>query len=150
MPLVVGENTYISLADAEEYFATRYNSTIWDALTDPDKEILLQSATRALDLYCLWAGYKTDPDQLLEFPRDDEDTPKKVELAECEICLSILENDSVIDETEPNLTKLKADVIEFHFGKVGSTSSLYNNFTSSLLTGFCSGGLAGGTLVVRR
>lgn len=138
MALVVGDNTYLNEADADLYFASRYNSSAWTALDSPTKEILLQSATRALDLYCDWAGYKSDPSQLLEFPRNDNDVPEHVKIAECEIALSILESGSVVSEREPNLKELKADVITFKFGDISSSNTIYNDFTSDLLSRYCS------------
>ena len=151
MPLVVGENTYISLADAEAYFATRYNSALWDAQDDPTKEVLLQSATRSTDLYCVWSGEKTDEDQLLEFPRDDEtEIPTSIETACCEIALAMVAADDVINSSDPSLKKMKADVIEFTFvDKFTSTNDLYNDFVGRLLSPYCSAASSGAKRLTR-
>lgn len=150
MALVVDSNTYISLADADIYFNTRFGSEAWIALNDTVKEQLLISATRALDLYCDWSGYPNDDDQLLSFPRDFKEVPSKVIIAQCEIAFSILENESVIDANNPNLKKMKADVVELVFGDMSSTeNTLYNDFVTRLLNGFCSNGSAGSKKLTR-
>lgn len=150
MTIVVGDNSYVTLVEADEYFLTRYNSASWNVLDDTTKETLLISATRSLDLYCDWKGNKTEENQLLAFPRDDEATPENIKYAQCEIAFSILESNSVVSEREPNLTKLKADVVELQFGAISSTTqSLYNDFTSRLLSGYCNACGVGGKRLTR-
>lgn len=71
--LVVGENSWATLDEADLYFEGRVNSTLW---TDADsKENLLYSAWQVLEQH-KYAGRKTDPDQGAKFPRTglvDED-----------------------------------------------------------------------------
>lgn len=138
MALVVGENTYSTLAESNEYFSTRYNSADWNSLDDSTKEILKQSATRALDLYCDWIGEKYDFNQKLEFPRNSNGIPEEIKIAENEICFSILESESVSNESVPSLQKMKADVVELIFNvQATTTSSLYSDFTKRLLSNLC-------------
>ena len=73
MALVVGETTYISIADASTYFTANYLSTdakliAWNALSSPDKEVLLRKAAKILDQQRL-IGIKYIPTQPMEFPR---------------------------------------------------------------------------------
>jgi hypothetical protein len=108
-------NSYISLEDAEKYFATRLNSGIWSSATDEDKSIALIMATRALDNYLTFRGIKYSVDQSREFPRlsnqvqsflqfSEFDTirhyltfPKaKLEEATCEQALFMLREDVLI------------------------------------------------------
>lgn len=139
MTIVVGTNTYISVADADLYFTTRYNSSFWISLDNATKEALLVSATRSLDLYCDWSGYKTDENQPLQFPRNNEEIPEAIKIAQCEISFSIYDSDSVIDSNESALKKMKADVVEFEwFESSTKTNTLYSNFTQALLKSFCS------------
>lgn len=49
MTLVVGTNTYISLADANSYFAARLQSDAWEAASTHDREVALQQATRGIE-----------------------------------------------------------------------------------------------------
>lgn len=149
MALVVGTDSYIDVAYADAYFESRYNSSFWTALNTATKETLLKSATRAEDVYCDWSGDKTDDEQDLEHPRNgDTEVSEKIKIAECEIAFSIHSNNSVIDEKEAPLTKLKADVVELHFAELASTTStLYNSYTQDLLKGFC--GASGTKLLTR-
>ena len=73
MAIVIGETSYISLADADLYMANSYVSTsieftTWDALSDGDKEIHLKKATKKIDRQML-RGVKAVDTQTLEFPR---------------------------------------------------------------------------------
>lgn len=42
-------NSYITLVDADAYFANRLHTSTWDALTDPQKEAALIWATRVIE-----------------------------------------------------------------------------------------------------
>jgi len=66
--LVVGTNTYVSLADATTYLDDSINSTAW-AFLDPDSQTrALISSFRILEKQ-RWQGSKTDPLQTAEWPR---------------------------------------------------------------------------------
>lgn len=148
MALVVGTDTYITLVDADAYFASRYNSSAWIALNNSDKEILLRSATRALDVYGTWGGEKTDENQALEFPRDDEEIPENIKVAECEIANNILSSGSITPGTDPGLAKFKVDVIQFDFAyqDFDKTNTLYDAFVKRLLDPFIASYGAAGKL----
>lgn len=73
MSLLVGETSYISLADANTYMSSNYISTsteytTWNALSDGNKEIYLKKATKKIDRQIL-RGIKAVDSQTLEFPR---------------------------------------------------------------------------------
>ena len=48
-PGAADANSYVTLAEAEAYFADRLFTETWDALTDPDKEAVLIWATRTAE-----------------------------------------------------------------------------------------------------
>lgn len=149
MSLTVGVDSYISLTDANTYFNSRYNSGEWALLEDSVKETLLKSAVRVIDVYCDFKGWKTDEDQLLEFPRNDEDIPENIKIAQCEIAFAIYNNENINDEKEAQLTKLKVDIIEFNWSDLKmKTSTLYSDFTKALLKKSCISG-NGTTKVIR-
>lgn len=98
MALVVGTNSYISVADADLYFEGRLNTDAWDALDVPTKETSLIQATRQLDQLYLWQGFITDINQTLGWPRigaydcngvliEDDEIPRGVEEGTCEFAL---------------------------------------------------------------
>lgn len=149
MALIVGVNTYSTLQESDDYFLTRYNSNDWISLDDSVKEILKQSAARALDLFCDWQGSKHVADQKLAFPRESGTIPDEVKIAENEIAFSIMQSENVSNEEEPNLIKLKADVIELGFGKVSSVNSIYGDFTTRLLTTLCGSTVTANSQLVR-
>ena len=83
--LVVGENSYVTLAEAEIIIADMFNAPEWEQLTDTQKEKALKTAVfQGLDLLTL-SGSKLNPDtQVLEFPRDWEtEVSNTVKMAQC-------------------------------------------------------------------
>lgn len=71
--LVVGTDTYISLADANIYIAANVLSTdakyiAWTAMSDANKEVTLRLAAQQIDRQPL-AGIKVTSTQVMEFPR---------------------------------------------------------------------------------
>lgn len=69
---VDGANSYISLADADQYNDNRDEpSTDWTALSDANKQKALRAGTRYLDdHYCLrWKGVRTTSTNVLDWPR---------------------------------------------------------------------------------
>ena len=83
--------SYVSLAEANEYFSDRLHADAWAEAADADKEKALVMATKAIDRQRL-NGRKTNPSQPLAFPRyPDAEIPQKVKDACCEEALAILE-----------------------------------------------------------
>lgn len=66
--LVVCTNTYISLDDANDYFASRLDADGWDKATPEIRKKALATATRAIDSQRL-RGKTKDASQALQFPR---------------------------------------------------------------------------------
>lgn len=68
-------NSYVTTAEADTYFATRYNNSTWTALTTAQKEAALITATEQIDrLRFRYLRYgseieNADDYQRLEFPR---------------------------------------------------------------------------------
>ena len=93
---LMATTAYVTLVDANEYFAERLGSAKWDA-ANGDKEVSLKMATRLIDTLC-FVGSKLDPEtQAQEFPRNitdeltaDGDIPQSVQDATCEVALALL------------------------------------------------------------
>lgn len=66
--LVVGENSYVDVAEADEYFAGRLDADAWEGSDTDTKAKALITATRRIDMQRL-RGKKADPKQKLQFPR---------------------------------------------------------------------------------
>ena len=121
MALVVDTNSYISLEDANTYFADRLNSTTWDEATDTDKSKALIQATQIIDQKD-FLGYKSVRTQSLKFPRigliydgvdvDGSTVPKRVKDAVCELAIWCLSEDYTEPDDMANYSSIKIAVIE--------------------------------------
>lgn len=91
MAITVGENSYVDIAEANEYFSGRLHAERWSETSEADKEIALRQATKEIDRQLL-KGRKATDTQELAFPRyPDEEVPETVKEACCEIALALLE-----------------------------------------------------------
>ena len=143
MPLVTGETTYISLADATAYLTT-YGPE--GAVVD---EPALAKATLAIDrLYRgRFMGVKTDAARPVEFPRDTLTTiPTVLGQATAELAVLLAGGTNVYAQPDPLVTEetVKVDVIQQtrKFQPTGYSSNFLHNITvilSPLL--YASGGV---------
>lgn len=142
LTLTVGENTYLTRADATTYFEGRLHSTAWDNATDTERDQALVMATKAIDRLTL-RGTRKVTTQTLAFPRCypadpryaderlifngaqlrlsghyycEKDTPQAVLDAACEEALALL------DRGNHARYKLQADGVEsFSLGDLSET-----------------------------
>ena len=83
--------SYVSLAEANEYFSSRLHADAWAEASDADKDKALAMAAKAIDRQPL-KGRKTDLAQEMAFPRyPDTEVPQAIKEACCEEALEILE-----------------------------------------------------------
>jgi len=111
MALVVNTNSYVSIADANEYFDTRIDSANWfSAITDV-KEQALVTATLMVDENA-WLGSAVSSSQALAWPRKnviyysnkmgqqmtiaDTVVPEQVKIAVYEQALHLINNEDVL------------------------------------------------------
>jgi hypothetical protein len=130
--LVVGTNTYISLADANTYFADRLNTDVWTAATDDQKNKALLMACKVIDDQ----RYQGQPflyTQSLAFPRygltnrqrqplPTLATPDDVKYAQCEQALFTLEMVNNYNATSERRQLIREGVSEL---KIGDYSEKY-------------------------
>jgi hypothetical protein len=118
-------NSYVSVAEASEYFSLSYNRTAWANASNRDKEKSLAEATRLLDLFVKWNGYIASISQRLRWPRinvidadgrvvDSGTIPQAIKNATCELAYSILSNDG-FDISENPIDKVKVGPISVDF-----------------------------------
>lgn len=69
--IVANANSYLTVAEADDILAIDFRqNAIWSALSEPDKELMLASATRYLDDNYQWFGKQTEPRvQPIKWPR---------------------------------------------------------------------------------
>lgn len=120
-------NSYVSVTDADAYFADR-NNAAWAAALTANKQYALIRATQAVDEYggTNFLGYKSSSTQALEWPRTDAEdaygytltgVPKAVKTATCEaaslelgtagILTPVITGGSVIEETVSGAVTVK-------------------------------------------
>lgn len=151
MALVVGTDSYVTLAEADAYWAARDNST-WSSASDAAKEKALREATQFIDGKYTFIGYMYDLSQSLAWPRagayvtsgnfegrniDATTIPDQVKNACCELALEALS--SRLDPTTTDvISKVKVDVIEVDYSDFSPSQKSYA-FVSKLLNGLTLG-----------
>jgi hypothetical protein len=165
MAIIVGTDTYISLADAQTYLSGHYISTdskmsAWNALNDADQEILLKKATLIIDRQPL-VGYKATETQALAFPRTiysevpnelynspifysdhwytQTAVPNEVKYAQCEIAIEM------VTGTSNRASLQRQGVKSFTLGNLsetysGAQNSLVSYEAKQLLAPYAGGG----------
>lgn len=100
---------------ASEYFATRLRTTVWDSASSEDRVKALSEATRSIDRLA-FKGAKTDPEQVLQFPRNCKETiPDAILQATYELALALL------DEIDPDIEVRRLGVTSESYGGVRTT-----------------------------
>lgn len=126
--IVVGENSYLDLDEANAYFAERLYNDAWISATDDMKAQALIMATRRIDSLPL-RGSKADRDQHLAFPRHmikpitsqcQPAYPGYVEIKwEMRVKQAVCEESLALLSEEPTRIKLQQQgVEEFQIGKL--------------------------------
>lgn len=149
MALVVGTNSYVTVAEADLYFTDRLYSDDWlDLNPDPDgvkDKSLISACLQVLETLCAWDYSKTDSDQDLAFPRNgDTEVPEDIKIAQMEIALEII-SQGVVSFTEESdeLKSLKAGSASLSFyEKLSNPMTIINNVTKSRVSpyGYCNFG----------
>ena len=132
MTLLVGVNSYVSLADAVAYMADRLYTDAWDSATSGQQEKALIMAATALDSQN-WKGVITSDDQAMAWPRsgvydregrevDSATVPQPVKDAQAEIALAILAEDPA-DARDPAVKRMKAGSVEVEYRSALSAAS---------------------------
>lgn len=114
MALQLNVNTYVTLAEANAYFATRMDSEAWISASDPSKESALVSAAALLDEQS-WAGTAIDDGQLMAFPRvmeifdpmkgarlyyNGSTIPERLKKAQYEEAIHLLNNPGILTSSD--------------------------------------------------
>ena len=128
MALVVGTNSYASLADADTYFEDSIRGTAWLVFTVAQRSAGLVEATRVFERM-KWLGKKTISTQALAYPRDDlkglegetvtgAESLLTASEALYEYAFAILSDESMLDSddaTGSNIKSMKAGSARMEF-----------------------------------
>lgn len=132
-------DSYCTVVEADNYFASSYNRPLWAALPNSSKETVLKESTRLLDGLVSWHGYKATETQSLRWPRSyvrDTDSiwgsaqymdvvvseayisnsiiPQQLKDIVCELAYDIVSN-SGFQSTENDLSSVKVGSISVKF-----------------------------------
>lgn len=125
MALVVGTDTYVTLAAADAYALARA-WTAWASATDEVKEAALRTAATYLDQSYEWNGSISDIEQVQAWPRMEvtdregrelasDAVPSAVENAQIELAYIGLSAALVTNEAQGDVKRVKADTVEVEF-----------------------------------
>lgn len=147
MALVVGTDTYVTLAEANTYWSARNNST-WSSASDANKEKALREATQFIDGEYNFIGIMTNYTQALAWPRsgayiesgnfagrsiEANTIPDQIKNAVCELAIEALS--ARLDPTTTDIiSKVKVDVIEVDYADFSPSQKSYS-FVTKLLSG---------------
>lgn len=105
-PGAANANSYVTIDEADAYFAFRFGAGAWQALSSANKEVALRHATQSIDQQRL-RGYQVQDTQALAFPRyipgswdasglvsPSTDIPRAVKDACCEEALWLAQHSS--------------------------------------------------------
>lgn len=147
--LIVGTNTYVTLATADAHFAARLHADTWDAASDDTKERALLMAALLLDRHILWLGTKADPEQAMEWPRVGVDwlpavqVPQAVMVAQMELALLLLTQDTTALPDTAGLKTIQADTLKIEVNAADRVKSIPDSiFALIRVYGSRAGGLS--------
>lgn len=137
MEIVIGKNSYITVAEADEIVSSRFISTskelkLWNGLNENDKAILIISTTEKYDNNSmLYKGTKKDSEQSLQFPRminnKEVECPETIKVGLIMQCIK----DLIEDNSEEESLK-KSGVKSFSDGS-GARIEFSDNNTRNIL-----------------
>lgn len=136
----VDSNCYPTLEEALAYFADRFHAEAWTGLTPENQAIALVTASRQLDWYSRWKGYKATATQSMAWPRagvilpdgteySSTIVPPEVKVAVFELTLSSIETDRTSDLDMAGLSEIKAGSVQLK-----ADDGLYNTKPKTIPT----------------
>ncbi len=153
MTLTVGTDTYISVTDANTYFAGRLNASGW---TSPYQEQALRMACKALDREN-WIGTIGTTTQALCWPRlgvTDKDgrdmtgiVPQAIKDAQCELALKMLADDLTDDSGTLGVKRINAGGVALEYDGRAPQRRLPDIVLAMIRPFLAFGGAADGTSV---
>lgn len=131
-------NSYVTRAEADDYFLTRYNAGAWRDAEPSVKDMALVSASLALDDCIKWVGVKTDPAQSMDWPRvvdeelelADNVIPIKIKRATYEAALYLLQSGTL--EVTQEIDSVKIGPLEVNINENRPEVLLPNRVIASL------------------
>jgi hypothetical protein len=131
-PAAIDANSYVTVAQADAFFAGELGTAAWDALTTAAaKERALRAATTWLDRIETYVGTRTTEVQALKWPRiapriDEQfveayEMPPRLIRATCRLALGLLETGAQAPRAQREAVREKVGPIEIEYA-TGSVS----------------------------
>ena len=134
-------NSFVTLDEANNYFATVPDSSTWDDKTVDQKKRALISATRWIDSF-VYYGDRCDDGQALKFPRNNYQVdgvelscstiPLNIKYAQYELARALANDTDVITGTtgkEGNISEAKLGDLEVKFNTASQGTGSVNNIS---------------------
>lgn len=134
---VEGANSYVSVADADAYFALRGAPAAWSAATTAAKEQALFLGTQYIEAHYLWStGEVGSDDQGLGWPRtnaedrhgrtiDSDVVPEVVKQATCEAASRAMAGTLLADETQKVVRQKVEGAVEVEYDRNADQGTRY-------------------------
>ena len=132
-------NSYVTLAEANDYFDTSPDSSTWTNKTDDQKKRSLISATRWIDTFVFY-GDRCDDGQALKFPRNNYQVdgvelactkiPNNIKYAQYELARALANDTDAITGTtgkEGNISEAKLGDLAVKFSTSSQGTGSINN-----------------------
>lgn len=162
--VVPNADSYISVVDADAYFASRLYADAWNAADADTKEKALKTATFWLDVKVRWRGDKADEASALQWPRKnvcnnfggklpDEEMPKFLLAATAELAKSFLESDRLAESDTGGFKHIRIDTISLDMtsrASNGAGKSTLPRTVIDIITPYGRVGNDGRTAILRR
>jgi hypothetical protein len=125
MSLTPGVDTFVTLAEADAYFAARLDAETWDAYEEQEKEASLRAAYDRITASCL-----------CDFadPYTPENAPPNIKKAQYEWAMGLSKGEDIDELSETDLSQLTAGPVTMKFTKEKSEGYTgLNDFIKSML-----------------
>lgn len=145
-PGAANANSYLTLQEANDYFASRLHAEAWAAASDPQKEAALIWATRLIDVQVLFNGIATSADQSLAWPRTSmlnqngyailsTVVPRQLKDATAELAFLLIQSDRTLSSEvgEAGITSLRAGPVTLNFKDNIETFAIPTNVLALLV-----------------
>ncbi len=154
-------NSYVTVEEADTYFATRAHAKQWSEFTVEEKEALLITSTSQLEWYVLWKGTSVNSLRALHFPATgivinnrvipDDSIPQPVKVAVMELALSNFNSDRTEIDGLDGIQMMKLDVLQIRTSQGGTRTKkeVIPDKIWSILAGFFNRGSIGVTRLIR-
>lgn len=158
-PKATNSNAFATVAEADAYNEAHVGGATWAAATDESKKAAIIMATRTLDNYLVWRGWRTERTQALSWPRgalftedgieiDPDVMPQFMINATSELARRLIEEDLTADPDTKGFSEITVDVITLKIDKTDARKQMLNDTIMSFI-GFYGELKSGYSAVVR-